>query len=172
MRVAVLSAGPSLTRTWRGGAYDATLAINFALAAADADWLVSGDASHMVGDLGDRRPRLGIWTMGDDHGRVHDLWPGVALHRFDLLPGITRLPRTWSWSSQAALAVAWHLGAREIDVYGVDMTDAPDAGGRHPGYRCAERWARESADLADSITLLSSSGVSVRRITPFPWEKT
>lgn len=171
MRIAVLSAGPSLRTTWMGGDYAATIGINYAIEAAEVDWLVAGDACHLIEHL-TRKPKRGIWTMVDDLDRIAAVWPDVPVCKFTGLPGLVDLPRSWTWSSQAALAVALHLGAREVDIYGVDMTDAPDAAGRHPGYRCAERWERESRDLADSISLLKSYGVLVRRVTPFPWEKT
>lgn len=169
MRVAIISAGPSAKKTWNGGKYAWTIAVNMGLAVHPCDWLVAGDANCILQQLGEKRPTYGVWTMADEVKNVHALWPNTTVNRFDTLDGVVLLPRPFNWSSQGALAVALSLYATEVDLYGCDMSESKDVAG-YGDYHCADRWERERRDLKDSIDLLASRGCTVRRITPFPWE--
>lgn len=170
MRAAIISAGPSAAATWHGGDYDMVIAVNQGLAICDADWLVAGDANCVLRQLGERRPRCGVFTMGDEVKNVRNLWPNSLVDRFDILPGITGLPRPFNWSIQGALAVADFFRFSHIDVYGCDMIPGPDVGGKTGDDRTADRWKRESKDLHDSVSMLRAHGRVVHRITTFPWE--
>ena len=168
-KIAILSGGPSLATTWHGGEYHTTIGVNVVPLRYTVDHLVCGDGAAVVAMLGDARPRIDAWTMSGEVEVMQNAWPNVQIHAFTRLPGIVRLSQPWSWSIQGALAVAWHLGAMEIDLYGHDMTEGADIAGK-TGYRTGERWARERSDIRCSIELLRAIGIRIRRIAPFQHE--
>jgi hypothetical protein len=164
MKVAILSAGPSLKRTWRGNdQYMFTIAVNHALSAERTDWLAAGDAPTLV-QLGARRPFIGVWTMRHIAEAGVPGWENVRMIPFNDMPGWVGLSRPANWSIQAALAGAYGLGATSVDVYGHDMAGTLDVSGRDGEDRSAERWERERADWQSSCDYMLARGITIRRI--------
>jgi hypothetical protein len=178
-RIAILSAGPSLTRTWRErhrASFAMTIAVNRALKVVDADWLVAGDAC-VFACLGDRRPRDGFVTFRDaiidpiawPHRRDWTLRHFGFLNRRDwqeLIPLFARseapnAPDPMQWSIQAAITLAVRHLADVIEIFGHDATTAPDVSGDPGEDRTRERWAREARDLTATIAAVRERGISV-----------
>lgn len=164
MRVAILSAGPSLRKTWRGNfQYCATIAVNSALAVVKTDWLAAGD-DVTLRRLGAHRPLVGGWTMEDVARTPPDGWRGVRLLPWNYLPGWVGLDRPANWSIQAAVAGAYSLGATIIDVYGHDMAGELDVTGSTGDSRGEERWQRERPDWAASRLWAANHGLTINEI--------
>lgn len=163
MPAAILSAGPSLTKTWHGPLTGVeSFAVNRAIMAIDhdPDWFVAGDR-HTLQIVGHRRPRIGTYygaTPRDCAG-----W-GQMVYFLDL-PGIRELPRPWQWSIQGALAAAVHRGHRLVAVYGVDHAGDTDASETDCPSRTEERWERERADWAMSVEWAKRQGVTVLHVS-------
>jgi hypothetical protein len=70
------------------------------------------------------------------------------------------------WTVTASIALAAHLGADRVDVYGADWTNEPDFDGYRPTemYRTLERWARERAAWSRLEQWLTARDVTVRRV--------
>ncbi len=165
MRVAILSAGPSLRRTWRGNfRYSATIAVNSALAVVQTDWLASGD-DVTLRRLGNRRPLVGLWTM-EDHVRCPVAgWENVRRLPLNFLPGWTGLTRPPNWSVQAAVAGAYSLGATSIDIYGHDMAGDEDCTGYVGDVRGEEhRWSRERPDWQSTLEWATAHSLTINHI--------
>ena len=160
MRVDIISAGPS-ARIAQPQGY--VLAVNRAACVVECDAIVAGDF-RTLRDIARRRP---LWTMQNEDP-LPDGWP--ILHRFDLLPGWTGLPRPCNWSVQGAIAVAAHYPADSIHIWGIDAylknpTDQADCSGYDGADgradRNRDRWIRERADLDLSIAWVRAHGAIV-----------
>jgi hypothetical protein len=173
MRVNILSAGPSLAKTWDNDRSH-SLAVNSAIATVQCDDLVAGDRTTCcrMQDLG-AFPKYRLWTIDDEVKKIKEMeeWKHLEIISFQHLPGICSLPevsesmglpkRPWNWSIQGAIAVAAHLGANEIHIYGCDMKGTTDTAGYGGEYRCEDRWRRETIDLSVSIAWAGMQGIAV-----------
>jgi hypothetical protein len=175
-RIAILSAGPSLIRTWRErnrASFYETIAVNRALMVCDADWLVAGDAC-VFACLGDRRPRLGFVTFRDadipwPHRRDWSVQHLGTLSRRDWQDLPLLFPRSdapgaadpLQWSIQAAILLAVQHQADVLEIFGHDATCAPDVSGDPGEDRTRERWDREARDLSATINAVRARGISV-----------
>lgn len=164
MTAAILSAGPSLLRTWpahRTPEWE-TFAVNRAILVADCDWMVAGDRPTFE-IVRDRRPRLGTFysqrPRSEGWGELIDA---------TALPGVRELARPWNWSIQLALAAAVHRGHRVVRLFGVDHTGNTDASGTDCDSRTDERWERERRDWQCSLDWASRQGVEVINIQEAP----
>lgn len=164
MRIAILSAGPSLKRTWRGNfQYSYTIAVNSALAWTRTDWLCAGDRDTLI-RLGEHRPFVGVWTMADVVETPPPGWERARLIGFNHFQGWKGLARPGTWSIQAAIAGAYEIGSTVVDVYGHDMAGDHDVIGRAGADRSEERWERERLDWQASLDWASSHGLTINRI--------
>lgn len=80
--------------------------------------------------------------------------------------GTDQIDTSLGWrifSTPMAVIHAYRLGATDILMYGVDMTDEPDADGKTPegARRDAERWQREREIMGLVRGYLSNRGVSL-----------
>ena len=74
-----------------------------------------------------------------------------STHWHSLAQDDVQIPVPWpedfppwnTYSGPAALGLAWHLGAMEIDIYGVDMWGPDDSAGEENIYRDMLRWQNE-----------------------------
>lgn len=74
---------------------------------------------------------------------------------------------SWSmYSATSAIALAGHLGAKRIDVYGADMSGTQDADGHTDKRFCRTdvRWQNEREVLDKLTQWLGVNGVTVRRV--------
>ena len=164
IRIDIVAAGPSAKQASTNGAA-IVLAVNRAALFVRHDFVVAGDAR----TLRDLRPAP-LWTMKNDQP-IPAGWD--AVYRYDLLPGWTALPRPCNWSIQAAIAVAMHMKADLIQIWGADayLRDpaSPEDCSGYAGPdadRTPERWRRERSDLDLSIAWAQSLGATVTIRSP------
>ena len=159
MTIHIVSAGPSAKRADTRGSR-LVLAVNRAALVVDHDAVVSGD----VRTLRELTPTK-LWTMKNQEP-IPESWRQVM--RFDLLPGWTDLGKPANWSVQGAIAVAVHLKAHNIVMWGLDayLRDplSPEDCSGYAGQdadRTLERWRRERADLDISIAWAQRQGSTI-----------
>lgn len=166
MRAAILCPGPSLARTWTSGlAYDVRIAVNRAILHETCHWWSVGDWTTAQDIAG--RPTNGIVSQDDTIRFIR----GGSLIPADRTP-----PQLLKWSELptpnpaysmiAALGLAAHLGATDVDIYGDDKSGEKDWDGHTAGKnRGDERWARERTVLAKALMGLAvSHNLSVRHV--------
>lgn len=170
MKVAVLSAGPSIVETWHGGSYDMIIGVNASAFFYDVDYGVALDPF--------------VWKTGYKHG--YDIaktmrkggvwWSKMLQNGEEPVPSAVQMPPEWEWidaqsfanrytfSIEAALRFADSMASGDtIDLYGHDM------GGHGTPPLCItamygqERWQLESKIYNSLINKLSSR---VNRILP------
>lgn len=154
MKVAILSAGPSLVQTFDPDAgHDLSIGVNRAAGSFHCDWWSCGDAQTFAEHEPVGYPVLFTMTGADGQfRRFRDTPDRLAKHRMvlwgecsDALAG-RGLPACWNnWSITAAMALAVWQGAKHVDVYGHDMSGVIDVAGRRMDKR-AEQWKRVGKD--------------------------
>lgn len=172
MRIALLSAGPSLNRFDESEPYDLRIAVNTAAARHRCDWW----------SVGDHRPYLDIDALGKDALRIFMMGPeighleslGVILGdramAWSELKGLCPVVNWDEFSATAAVVLAVQLGATAIDCYGCDMHGTKDYAGRsdiggRPTVRSEDdRWPKERRIWNALMDWLESLGIAVRRI--------
>ncbi len=179
MTAAILCPGPSLTKTFPGrqGDYDVKIGVNRAPIilyplGVQCDWRSSKDWKQFT-DYPAPYP-LSIFTAratADDlekHGHGGIL---SSVHRlfFDDLTDKYPIADMALWtlySATAAIVLAAHLGATDIDVFGADFTNTPDADGVNVigCDRDEARWDRERLRGRKMVEHLNGRGVRVSRI--------
>jgi hypothetical protein len=177
VKVAVLCPGPSLREAWRSkwaGQYDKVIAVNRAAIGYQCDWWVFLDAwifcsfglpykpqifttracASKIKRTGDNTDRF----MGHDRTWVDDCRPNGPVGG------------NWStYSSTTALMLAATLGAKELRLFGADMTGTRE----YDNYptdkftRDESRWKRER-ELFETVTgfLARSYGCNTHRMLP------
>lgn len=156
MRIAILSAGLSLRRTYRPDVpYDVRIAVNAAAGEFACDYWSCGDGLAFAQTVPVGFPA--VFTIDRDDGHFRRVADRLAKHRVmlwcDKRPELMEMgcPATWSdWSITAALALAVLLRdateQTQIDVYGHDLSGTVDVGGfeiaSRPSYfpRVAAAW--------------------------------
>lgn len=170
MKTAILCPGPSLSQTFKTrDAYAAVAGVNRAVHRAPCDVWVSLDPSPI-----EAIPLQWFTT----ENTIHNLQASGRLFRggklstveatFEQIPSDMGGACWDSFSSTAALVSMFLRGAKSIDVYGYDGTNAPDFDGAalHSNQRGADRWANEAHVWEVVTKWLSDRGCEVRRITP------
>lgn len=151
MRIAILSAGQSLRQTFDPTEhFDLRIGVNAAAAMHYCDWWSCGDAQTF-----DRIEPVGfpvLFTMTDSDSqfrRRRVTAERLERHRMVLWSEVAKRvhpPSVWSnWSITAALGLAVDLGAKDVQVYGHDMTGTVDSSGHRLDKR-AENWKRVGRD--------------------------
>lgn len=177
LRAAVLCPGPSMVQTFAGKTrrYAIVIGVNRAVCAYACDyWVMLDDHTWDLAHENGRAP-IGTPTVMCDAS----LWRKVqnrarpAAERHNLIvPADVKVPMRpvkWhTWSATAAVALAHHLGARSIDVFGMDWEGVQDFDGftHQRNSRTDERWRREQACYLDLQNLLAESGSTVTRVRP------
>lgn len=150
MRVALLSAGPSLSSTYPGirAQHDLLIGVNRAVELYDCHWWSCGDwqGVEMIRPIG--RPRL--FTMAPSADNLEARSTPAAdydgpIVRWDDVGDPLFPPHGWStYSGPAALVLAVFLKAQDVDAYGVDLDGIGDCkGNAGEGGRDAQRWIDE-----------------------------
>jgi hypothetical protein len=165
LRVALLSAGPSLLRTFNDSlSFDHRIGVNRAAERFPCDWWSVGDWQAIVGEGMEALHPIGeprIFTMDDSANTVSKLRPELTLHGWKHLCSDFNAPDGWStWSSTAAVMLARYLNATTLDVYGVDMAGHADVSGRVGG-RSDDRWNRERPAWEAVVGWIRAQGVRV-----------
>lgn len=168
MIVTVVCPGPSaremLSRRTYAPSY--VIAVNGGCEIAAHDTWVVGDGEAL--QRYKASPRVALlhqFTDWRDHLSDHNRqWADqVAVMHWDALRCAEARPYggPWHWSDQAAVALAAHLGAHEIEMYGADYAGPDPCPNTEP--QRPDRWARQIADL-DRIA--AWVGVPITRILP------
>lgn len=189
MRLAILSAGPSLA-TWPRetfAAYDLRIAVNSAAEYLPCEWWSVGDA---IGVL--RLQPLGsplIYTRGPTVAQRSSIKLPVELtSRIRKWDAFRCDPEIWpctAWrtlSVCAALQLACRLGAKHVDTYGHDMAGIPDwrgkigiddkpVLGRKLHNRGDDRWDRERRKWKLCVKIATEQGMTVRVLAGVPVEE-
>ena len=170
----ILCPGPSLAQ-WAPRPSDdehqITIAVNRAILAGPADWLVALDA-HTIGMM-DEIPRVGRLLTGmAAWGEIETCFPAFAAR-------VEHVPKVWlrtGWLPRAntflghsflvAIILAAQLGADRIECWGADFGGVEDFDGyTSPRQkRDAGRWRRERELYEELVTLLDARGCCVSRM--------
>jgi len=171
-RVAILSAGPSLGQSIIRPGYDLTIGVNSAVEVFPCDWWCFADVATairvrpcvMTGSIftseteWSRLDGLAVWRKDELSGYQVEFFERVEI------PGFVN-SKWHTYSVTAALALAAHLGASEVDVYGHDMAGAVDHAGHDMRFtRTDARWEIEGRIWSLLCARLARDGVEVRRI--------
>lgn len=166
MKVAILCPGPSLARTWsRKPEYTLIIAVNRAILHESCHWWSVGDWTTVQDIAG--RPTNGIVSQDDT---IRFIRGGSLISADRVPPQLLRwseLPTPHpAYSMVAALGLAAHLGAKDVDIYGDDKSGDKDWDGHMAGKnRGDERWARERTVLAKALMSLAiSHNLSVQHV--------
>lgn len=168
MIITIVCPGPSaramLARRTYAPSY--VIAVNGGCELLEHDSWVVGDGEALQWYQGS--PRVGIFhqfTDWRDHLSEHNRqWADrVADMHWDALRCAEVKPygAPWHWSDQAAVALAAHLGAHEIEIYGADYAGPDPVPNTEP--QRPDRWVRQLVDL-DRIA--AWVGIPVTRILP------
>ena len=149
MRVAILSAGPSLLKTWKDDAgYDLVVGVNRAVLVFECDWGAAADWDRCLFLEG--MVRVGILTVRktlrvcEVEGCLRD---GLKYEMLWNAKGCD--PEfTGTWTLPVTIrTVIRKWDPLEIDVYGCDMAGNSDCKGERMANRDAERWRDEKIIL-------------------------
>lgn len=167
-KVAILSAGPSLRKTWRpDGRYDVIIAVNAAAVLYPADWWSCMDDHNWLRYVPAGRPRLFAQSPLLNTIRLRHAALGESRHptmlEHEHVRDAQTPPEHWDrFSATAALGLASHLNARRIDCYGVDHAGTMDVISEHaPAFRDAQRWQEEIGIWQRLVEWLGAKGVEV-----------
>lgn len=175
MRVALLSAGPSLRQTFDFDAhFDLRIGVNSAAAVAHCDWWACGDGQtfarvepiglpvlftidpadgwfRMTSNVQARRDRHRVVSWSEVEQRLHP--PHESAWK--------------DWSITAALVLAVDLGATSVSVYGHDAVGTVDVAGHALNAR-RDFWPRVIAAWAATKDWAGGKGVRVIEHRPEP----
>lgn len=170
MRIALLSAGPSLVQTFNDSlSFDVRIGVNTAVEHFACDWWCVGDRHLLIGENMAPAKPIGnprIYTTTETIDRVglttalswSEAGPQYSPPMEDTAKGRTS---GWdTWTATAAVVLARHLNATSLDVYGVDMAGHSDVSGRVGG-RSDHRWQRERPVWEACIQWIRAQGVRV-----------
>lgn len=177
MRVALLSGGPSLTATWPQAVaarecFDLLIGVNGAATLYPVHWWSVGDwqtiYQHKMVPLAGEWGLPSIWTMTptadriEDHGRLPWM-AGVRIKHWGQAKASANHPQGWStWSATAALVLACELGAKSIDMFGVDMAGTGDCLVPVSAGHNERRWERERKVWLSTLDWLHRQNVAAR----------
>ena len=173
MRVALLSSGPSLSRTYPGirMQHDVLIGVNRAVEMFECHWWSCGDwqGVEMIRPRG--RPQLFTMAPSADYleAAKAPTWAFYgSIVRWADVGDPLGPPHGWStYSGPAALVLAVFLKAREVDAYGVDMGGVGDCAGLDcPAGRHDQRWADERSAWTALEKWANQRGVIVQRHLP------
>lgn len=171
IKVALLSAGPSLRKTFDPDAgHTVRIGVNSAVELCECEWWAAGDmlAIQKIKPVG----RPGIYTKRTTLDRMETRFPDLldgrpTLTWADAVDGLGSMPAGWSvYSATAALVLAAHLQAESVDVFGVDMEGDLDHAGRQGENRSENRWSNERNVWNQMVRWVESLGVAVTRHAP------
>lgn len=157
MRAAILSAGPSLTKTFDPDIpYNIKLAVNSAVELVFCThWIfIDQKAFRYFMPLNDARPIICTSTTAHDNLMADDGYrQRYTEHRcIDIKKGIEYPPQNYTtFTVLAAMCAAAHLGATSIDMYGDDKAGHIDCRGIKHGNRGDDRWNFESEILHHDV---------------------
>jgi hypothetical protein len=170
MKVALLSAGPSLRKSFDPAVpYKLRIGVNTAVQFHKCDWWVCAD-SHRVEEIESKvigKPKLFMVDGQRDQmdGDCRKRWKITGWREVT-----AEIGASMSWlnnSGPAALLLAKWLGATHVDCYGVDMAGGLDATMEQTPsskYRNDQRWALEKSFWHLISQWVSERGMTVNRI--------
>jgi len=175
VRVALLSCGPSLSRTWRPSlaiGYRLIIGVNRAVERQRCDWwaCLDHEAFQWFEPTDNSTPRVLTWSRSA--ARLAALAPErLGRHEWRSTESVDvplGRPSWATYSGTSALALAMDLGASVIDCYGVDLAGSADFAGRRQAKRDERRWGKETAIWSDLVRLAGRRSIRVNRVAPSP----
>jgi hypothetical protein len=171
VKAAILCSGPSLPLFADRDGYDIRIAVNAAVRLFRCDYMAMLDmpSPELHRYCGSNKPPV-ITTL-QEYTNMLTACPWLKEHGVWAIDQIT-LDRSleWTiWTSTAAIAAAAHMGCKEIDCWGMDLSGRDNWDGPPAEYaenRSAERWHRERIIFDRLQSILGSAGVCIRRILP------
>jgi hypothetical protein len=166
MKAVIFAPGPGLSAFPTDTPRDVTLGINRAVNAVPCDYAVILDHEAWPKVQPKGKP---IWVClfiqhdeGIEKGNQSADYPWVDIQSI-------RFPRPILWSvysTTAAIAMACHLGATEIETWGVDWNGCTDWDGKYSSElgRSEDRWRCERAMCHVIATMAEARGCTVRRM--------
>ena len=168
-RAVILASGKSLAAYLGPQPGDVVIAVNAAAKYHAAEWWSVADLPGVRDIVPLGKPRL--FTRADTVGNMRRFCPEALLRvgdilTWDELAAELNPPQCWyNWSAIAALVLAVHLKATEIETHGIDMV-GPEG---HDGQRSIAwtdiRWKRERETWATMQRWLERRCVAVRQNT-------
>lgn len=158
MRVALLCPGPSLAKLTSLPECDLSICVKRAALRFACDWVVILDSPALR--------EFGAQIIGDPQLLTRSEYRPKYTRRGGLDLEALRCPHRFDqFTACAGLALAGHLGASHIDVYGADWTNEPDFDGHRPAemFRDQARWDRERQDWEAIVSWLSPTPVHLHR---------
>jgi hypothetical protein len=158
MKSIIYSAGPSMRRWIARGGHMAhadeylRIGLNGAFRLLPdrwCHWCASGDARAYSPEYTANRSTVGLCCLTDEYlPRIKDFgWTGLLRLTWGHLPALRRVDSP-AYSITAAIALADHLGSRNIHVYGCDMAiGQPNAA--EPTTYDEARLAKEKRELSE-----------------------
>lgn len=181
MKAAILCRGQSLCATYMGIAgYDHVIAVNSTVAAYPTTHWVFTDPQVFHENIPIGMPILCVHQgMQQVLGMERSEWYSKRFHQHERIwfQNMAHLvpeeldcgKRSWmGWSQEAALVLCHTLGAKEVDVYGADWTNAPTFDGvKHKRDQHDDaRWNDERPAWDTVTAYLSDRGMKITRISP------
>ena len=160
MRVALLSAGPSLSSSFHPDAapHDVRIGVNTAASLFACDWWSCADQHRFAEIEPVGTPRL--FTIDAEYHKMQSR-NGDKVAKFEVqgwksVFADVSAPSIWqNFSATSALVLARWLGATHLDVYGVDMTGVTCCAGETMApQRKQSRWERERDLWAEIVNWL------------------
>lgn len=173
MRTALLSAGPSLVKSYDASQpYDLVVGVNTAAALYDCDWWSVADAHRFYEITPKNNPS--VFTIGPERDKILASDQAARLKSTNVTDwntvkesvGLigTKVPMP-NWSCTSALMLCKYLGATSVDVYGVDLSGERDVTGEKTHHRNADRWKKELVEWDWLVEWMREAGVEVERVT-------
>ena len=176
MNAAIISNGPSARFFEQPSLYDVVIGVNKTAAIFLLDYWVFYDANTFdtIESIGTPKlaiahdvPRL-LRELYQQSVEKFENWPREKFF-FDkevVIPNWPRDADNWcAYSGLAALGVAYHLGAKQITVFGADMNGDRDCKDyTNEASRSNSRWARERMLWNMLVVRIEAQGVQIRRV--------
>ncbi len=169
MRIALLSAGPSLAKSYDASQpYDLVIGVNTAASLFECDWWSVGDAHRFFEITPKGNPK--VFTIGAERDKVlasddRLRLQGVEIEEWQTVMDHAAIPAGMpNFSCTAALMFCHYLKADSVDAYGVDMIGAEDVTGEATRWREPVRWGKERVEWAYLVNWMQESGITVERI--------
>jgi hypothetical protein len=165
----IVCPGPSAVELTDLPKADFTLGVNRAVVAHTFDFWCFNDGEIFLKTRPLGTPRVFTTKLGQQHVKIHGGGDRLARHDVTLVEDIWgKFPENgWTiYTATGALALAAHLGAQEVDVYGADWKPgAPDFDGVQTSTnRGQDRWDTEGQIWESMTKHLLGLGITVRRI--------
>lgn len=162
MQIGILCPGPSLASIDSLPTCDLSIAVNRAALRFACDWWAALDSQTFTRDESSIKGDPKLFTRAEYRHKTKR--GGMDLEELDGLLPRNRINYPLFTLPSSMVLAAW-LGAKAIDIYGCDWTNAPDFDGIKPSdsRRNEHRWSAESVLFGRVQDWLLGLGITVTR---------